>query len=366
MNPARPEANAFAYDVFLSHNRLDKPWVKRLAEFLRGLGLQVFFDEDSIRLGHNFVRELGAALPKSRRVVLVVSRASLQSQWVALESSIAILEDPAGTTGRLIPVLLDAIGPDQLPPEIRIRQAVALHDPNTRDAALRRLLGELGAQLQDGLALPAWPTETLEVAGFAEAQAWGWDGERLARALIDLDTEVYQGALVQPADKARTWAPLFWDHPQTWRVVVDAPQSVVAYWHFVPLAEEVFERASAAQLTYDQISAAKGVLAFPGEYDLYFSGVCIRARYRTSTVFRLLFGSLLAVLEELAADEMLIRRIAANAYTEAGESLCRTLRMREGPPHPKRGRLFQEDFKTLLKRRSLKARPELLAAYGAD
>ncbi len=364
MNAARPAEPAFAYDVFLSHNRVEKPWVKRFADFLRGLGLRVFFDGDSIPLGHNFVREIGRALPVSRRVVLIVSRASMQSGWVALETSIAILGDPAGTTGRLIPVLFEHVEPDQIPAEVRIREELALHDPSTRDAALRRLVETLGAKVSEDVALPAWPVETLEVVGLERVQEWGWNGERLADALIRVDTEVYEGALVQPADQARRWAPVFWDHPETWRIVVDSPGSIVAYWHFVPLSEEDFDLAAEARLSYDQITAAKlGVLAFPGQYDLYFAGVCIRARYRRSSVFRLLFDSLLDVLEELAVNDMLVRRIAANAYTEAGEALCRTLHMREGPPHPKRGRLFLEDFPALLGRRSVKSRPRLLEAY---
>ena len=39
------------YDLFLSHNRQQKPWVRELVRFLRSLQFTFFFDEDSIAPG---------------------------------------------------------------------------------------------------------------------------------------------------------------------------------------------------------------------------------------------------------------------------------------------------------------------------
>lgn len=41
-------STAFQYDVFLSHNRADKPRVRALAGRLRSAGLRVWFDECAI------------------------------------------------------------------------------------------------------------------------------------------------------------------------------------------------------------------------------------------------------------------------------------------------------------------------------
>ena len=43
----------FSYDVFLSHSSKDKHIVRPLAERLRNDGLNVWFDEWSIRAGDN-------------------------------------------------------------------------------------------------------------------------------------------------------------------------------------------------------------------------------------------------------------------------------------------------------------------------
>lgn len=44
-------SRTFEYDVFLSHNKADKPRVRQLAERLRASGLRVWFDEWAIQPG---------------------------------------------------------------------------------------------------------------------------------------------------------------------------------------------------------------------------------------------------------------------------------------------------------------------------
>jgi TIR domain len=46
----------FLWDVFLSHSSRDKPRVRRLAESLRGAGLQVWLDEWVIQPGDDIFR----------------------------------------------------------------------------------------------------------------------------------------------------------------------------------------------------------------------------------------------------------------------------------------------------------------------
>ena len=56
-----------SWDVFVSHNRQDKPWVRVFVQHLRELGLRVFFDEDSISVGGEFHREVSEALEPGLR-----------------------------------------------------------------------------------------------------------------------------------------------------------------------------------------------------------------------------------------------------------------------------------------------------------
>src|ERR1044071_4828170 len=112
-------AAAYDYDVFLSHNGQDKPWVRSLVEQFRGIGLKVFFDEDTILGGEPVVRAIENGLLRSRHVLLVLSRAALASRWVALETAITIAEDPDGRGRRVIPVKIEELDLNELRPALR-------------------------------------------------------------------------------------------------------------------------------------------------------------------------------------------------------------------------------------------------------
>ncbi len=82
---------AFGYDVFLSHNRADKDWVRELAALLaehryNGRPLRPWLDEQVLDPGTpRRGEELGTALERSRLLVIVLSPEALASPWVQYE-----------------------------------------------------------------------------------------------------------------------------------------------------------------------------------------------------------------------------------------------------------------------------------------
>jgi hypothetical protein len=108
-------SDRFPFDVFLSHNRADKPRVRRLAERLKGAGLRVWLDEWVIQPGDIISLKVEEGLEQSRVLLLCLSPAALASDWVALERSTAIHRDPTNADRRFIPLLLaDCELPDTL------------------------------------------------------------------------------------------------------------------------------------------------------------------------------------------------------------------------------------------------------------
>jgi len=66
-------AEAFPYDVFLSHGAKDKAVVRSLAERLRQDGLKVWFDEWVLKPGDSIPAKIEAGLEHSRVLVLCMS-----------------------------------------------------------------------------------------------------------------------------------------------------------------------------------------------------------------------------------------------------------------------------------------------------
>ena len=108
-------STAFQYDVFLSHNRADKPRVRALAERLRSAGLRVWFDEWVIKPGDDIYLAIERGLEAARVQVLCLSPEALGSEWVALERSTVLFRDPTNAGRRFVPLLLtDCDLPDTL------------------------------------------------------------------------------------------------------------------------------------------------------------------------------------------------------------------------------------------------------------
>jgi hypothetical protein len=281
-----------------------------------------------------------------------------------METAIAVVSDPAASDDRLIPILIEALEHREIPPELRIRNIVDLSEPSTRDANLRRLLDYLKLPSATNCVLPPWPTSTLRIVDMSEVARWGWTGEDLVKALVHLDAELYGQATGPINELVDRWTPMFTMHPESWRVMIDAPGNIVGYWHFVSLFDDDLALAKRGELAYGELTPDRlRLLELPGHYDMYFSGIGIQSRYRTPYAFKLLFDSLLGVLQSLAQHGVYFESVWANGYTPEGISLCRSLELRPVSEHRQRGKIFSGAFAEILQRPISLLRPELASLY---
>jgi WD40 repeat protein len=98
---------SFDYDVFISHSAKDKPIVWELAQKLKNDGLRVWFDEWEIKPGDMIGLKIEQGLEKSRTLILVMSKAAFESEWVSLERHTLLFRDPTNSKRRFIPVLIE-------------------------------------------------------------------------------------------------------------------------------------------------------------------------------------------------------------------------------------------------------------------
>src|SRR6185295_20244437 len=71
--------------VFLSYNQADRAWAAKLAAEIRRLGLQVFFDQSSLRAGAGWEGATLAALQGAEYLVVLWSKEAKASNWVQRE-----------------------------------------------------------------------------------------------------------------------------------------------------------------------------------------------------------------------------------------------------------------------------------------
>lgn len=77
-------------DIFISHSSKDKPTlVRKLAETLRALPLDVWLDEDVILSGDNILEQIEKGIENSICVALILTPAFFQSNWASLEIGLA-------------------------------------------------------------------------------------------------------------------------------------------------------------------------------------------------------------------------------------------------------------------------------------
>jgi hypothetical protein len=103
--------DAFLWDVFLSHSSRDKDKVRILAQGLRDLGLRVWLDEWLIKPGDDIYGAIENGLEYSRTLLLCMSQAAIDSDWVKLERNTTIFRDPQNKDRRFIPLLLEECTP---------------------------------------------------------------------------------------------------------------------------------------------------------------------------------------------------------------------------------------------------------------
>jgi len=90
--------------VFLSYDRADEAFAKALSSELARRGLSVWRDEDELLPGDNWAMQTGAALKRSKAMVVLVSPESMRSKWVRHEIEYALGD--LRYENRLFPVLV--------------------------------------------------------------------------------------------------------------------------------------------------------------------------------------------------------------------------------------------------------------------
>ena len=92
------------YDVFISHASEDKEgFVRPLAIALNALGVSVWYDEFSLRLGDSISRSIDKGIAGSRHGLVIISRAFIEKPWPEYELRGLVTREIAGG-GTILPI----------------------------------------------------------------------------------------------------------------------------------------------------------------------------------------------------------------------------------------------------------------------
>lgn len=136
--------------VFLSYSWSDKPLARDLKAGLDAAGCRVWIDEGELRVGDSIVESVSAALDQVDFVVVLVSTASVGSDWCRKEVALAMTGEIARQGVTVLPLKVGAV---IMPPTLKDKLHLAV-DPADVPAAVEALLSSIRRHLDPPVPLP--------------------------------------------------------------------------------------------------------------------------------------------------------------------------------------------------------------------
>lgn len=103
--------------IFISHSSKDKWAARRISDDLISLGVDTFLDEKDIETGQSIDSSIRANLKNCDDFLIILSPASIKSEWVLLELGGALALEK-----KIIPILL-YVGANEIPQAINLKLA---------------------------------------------------------------------------------------------------------------------------------------------------------------------------------------------------------------------------------------------------
>lgn len=93
--------------AFLSHSSADKPFIRQLAADLTAAGIDVWLDEQRIRVGDSIPEAIAQGLAESDYFLIAISQNSINSPWVKKELNNALVTEVQRRNVHILPLKLD-------------------------------------------------------------------------------------------------------------------------------------------------------------------------------------------------------------------------------------------------------------------
>src|SRR5579859_7542908 len=91
-------------DFFISYNKADRAWAEWIAWQLEAEGYSTIIQAWDFRPGSNFILEMDKAAKEAKRTIAVFSPDYLDALYTQAEWAAALVQDPTGEQGKVLPV----------------------------------------------------------------------------------------------------------------------------------------------------------------------------------------------------------------------------------------------------------------------
>jgi hypothetical protein len=98
-------------NAFLSHNHLDKPFVRKLFRDLENHGIKCWFDEAEMKIGDSLIQKIRNGIDEVDYFIVVLSPNSIEAPWVVNELDVAMNYQIAGKKIKVLPIMLKDCNP---------------------------------------------------------------------------------------------------------------------------------------------------------------------------------------------------------------------------------------------------------------
>lgn len=127
-------------DLFICHSSKDKPFVRLIGRTLKSFGVKVWLDEWELRVGDSLHTKIEDGIKDSSFMLVVLSKNSLNSQWVKRELNSGLSLELNKKNIYVIPALVD-ISASEMP--LMLTDKVAADFRNDFDIGINAILKRL-------------------------------------------------------------------------------------------------------------------------------------------------------------------------------------------------------------------------------
>lgn len=165
--------------VFLSHTSVDKPFVEKLANDLRRIGVNVWFDKWEIKVGESLTWKIEQGIRGNEYLIIVLSPEAISSEWVKSELGAAWAKQMQQKKVVVLPILHRDC---DIPLFLLDRKYADFR--NDYQDGFKELAGVLGVRITETISTDNWRM-------FAKSRSGNWqpyrkvEFEQLVTILVD-------------------------------------------------------------------------------------------------------------------------------------------------------------------------------------